>query len=172
MDERSAELRRLGVSTPVVRLATGAIKLKVFPALYPPVIVYRGMDWPERGLLFVPLWEESERVTAAREKGGQVEFFAFLVANPSSRWRVAGSEQGLLATLFNSPMNECYDDPDEATVLRAKLAAAATILGFRYLAELDAVYAANYHKSFSALERACKRFVRSLEVTEDGEHRR
>ena len=124
--DRVAELRRLGVSEPVVRLATGAVKLGVFPLLRTPSKVYRGIDWPERGLMFAPLWEESETVTAVREKGGRTEFFAFSVEAPSSRWRLAGTEQGLLATLFNDPINECYDEPEEAAGLRANLEAAAT----------------------------------------------
>jgi hypothetical protein len=97
-----------------------------------------------------------------REKGGRTEFFAFSVEDLSSRWHLAGSEQGLLATLFNDPMNECYDEPEKAIRLRAKLEAAATAVGFRHLADLDAVYAANYPKPGEALERAYKRFLRSL----------
>jgi hypothetical protein len=44
---------------------------------------------------------QQERRVAVREKGGRTEFFAFSVEGPSSRWRLAGGEQGLLANLFN-----------------------------------------------------------------------
>ena len=46
--------------------------------------------------------------------------------------------------------------------------AAASTLGFRYLPELDAVYATHYAKSGEALERAYKRFLRSLDETDGG----
>jgi hypothetical protein len=162
--DRVAKLRRLGVSDAVIRLATGAVKVSLFPLLRTPYKVYRGIDWPARGLVFAPLWEEGDVVTAARERGGGTEFFAFSVEDPLARWRLAGSEQGLLATLFNDPVNECYDEPEGVASLRAKLAAAAEAVGFRHLADLDAVYAANYPRPGEALERAYRRFLRGLDA--------
>ena len=163
--ERLVKLRQLGVSDAVVRLASGKLKLSVFPLLRTPWKVYRGIEWPRRGPLFVPMWESETVVTAAREKDRGIEFFAFSVESPSSRWRLAGSEQGLLAALFDQPLNDCYDEPEESKKRRANLTVAARTLGFRHLAALDAVYAEKYPKGGEAVPHAVKRFVRSLDET-------
>ncbi|MCI0703732.1 MAG: hypothetical protein L0241_21955 [Planctomycetia bacterium] len=164
--DRVAELRRLGVSNPVIRLATGALKLDVFSLIRKPYKVYRGIEWSGK-VVFVPLWERDDVTTAVREKGDGLEFFAVSVEAPSSPWRLAGTEQGLLATLFHEPLNNCYDEPDEYDKdYRSELKAAAKSLGFRHLAELDAVFSANYSKPGEALERAYKRFIRALDAAD------
>jgi hypothetical protein len=118
-----------------------------------------------RGRLFVPLWEDGDTTTAVREKGTGLEFFAFDVEAPAKPWTLAGSEQGLLATLFFIPLNLLYDDPEDAGPAEHKaLAAAAKSIGFRFFKQADGVFRDNYAKGFNAFERAYKKLIQEIDA--------
>src|SRR5271165_7128881 len=109
---RIAEIERLGLSAPLVQLASGKFRSRLFADYMEPYMVYRGIPWTEDPI-FVPLWECFDTVTAVQQRDGKLEFFAFSVESPLSPWTLARSEQGLLATLFFGPLNEWYEDTDE-----------------------------------------------------------
>src|SRR5262245_41593786 len=108
-EERLGELKRLGISPPVIRLAAGKNRCEFFEDFRTPYKVYHGTKW-RGGPPFVPLWEKYGVTAAVREKGKGLEFFAVSAERVGKPWVLARTEQGLLTTLFFNPLNSYYDD--------------------------------------------------------------
>lgn len=123
---RVSMLQRLGVSEPLVRLATGECIHEVFRTfcLGPPLYAYRGARAPE-GPTWVPLWDRDSRVTGLRAHPEGLEFIEFSVEDPRAFDRIAGTEQGFWATRFDA----LYENDVPESVLHD----AARLVGFRYL---------------------------------------
>jgi hypothetical protein len=124
--QRMAELQRLGLSTPLMRLAAGECIHEAFRAscLGPAFYVYHGAHVPA-GPPLIPLWDSGDTVFGVWEKSDGLEFIAFSIETPDEFERVARTEQGFWATRFDF-LYEC-DLPDEA------LQHAADTVGFRFL---------------------------------------
>lgn len=125
-DQRMAELRRLGASAPLMRLAAGECLHEAFRdgCLGPARYVDHGAKAPE-GPPWIPLWGRGTRVSGARQRSGGLEFIEFSIEAPDAFDVVAGTEQGFWATRFDF-LHE-LDMPDD--VLRQ----AASLVGFRFL---------------------------------------
>jgi hypothetical protein len=163
-EDRLPELRRLGLSPAMLRMAAAKKLPALFARLRVPYKVYRGMTW-SGGPIFVPLWEKDDTTTAVRRDGDELVFFAFDVEAPSRRWSLARTEQGLLATLFFIPLNLWYDDPEDAGPgEHRKLRAAAKSIGFRFFDQADRVFREKYARGFDAFERAYKKLVRDIDT--------
>jgi hypothetical protein len=162
-ENRLLELRRLGLSRPVLRLAAGEVRLEPFSSFRVPYKVYHGMTW-EDGPVFVPLWEDGDETTAVRRKGKGLEFFAFTVEAPTKPWPLARTEQGLLATLFRVPLNQWYDDPNESGARGHRaLAAAARAIDFRFFPQADRVFREKFARGYEAVRRAYRKLVREID---------
>jgi hypothetical protein len=163
-EDRLPELRRLGLSRAVVRLAAGELRPDPFSSFRVPYKVYRGITWDDAPL-FIPLWEDGETTTAVRRKGKGLEFFAFDVEAPAEAWPLARTEQGLLATLFFRPLNMWYDDPEEFGPGEHRgLAVAARSVGFRFFKQADGVFREKYAKGYDAFMRAYRKLVRDIDA--------
>ena len=125
-DLRIAELHRLGVSAPLIRLAAGECIHEAFRnrCLGPPFHVYRRADAPA-GPTLVPLWDSGDTVSGVWEKSDGLEFIEFSIETPNEVDRIARTEQGFWARRFDF-LYEC-DLPDE------ELQRAAASVGFRFL---------------------------------------
>jgi hypothetical protein len=163
-DERFGELKRLGISRPVIRLAAGKNRRDFFTDFRTPYKVYRGITW-KGGTTFVPLWEKYDTVTAVREKGKGLEFIRFSVERVGKPRPLARTEQGLLATLFFNPLNSYYDDPEDygRGHLRAMRQAADSV-GFLHFERAEAVFRDNYSKGLAAFERAYRKLIREIDA--------
>jgi hypothetical protein len=123
--QRIAELRRLGMSESLVRLASGECIHEIFryTALGPPHYVYhlaRTPDGPLIGLLdcndtVIGLWEQPDGP----------EFIKFSVEAVNEFTKLARTEQGFWADQF--------DFFYECDVLIKELQEAAAVVGFRFL---------------------------------------
>jgi hypothetical protein len=163
-EDRVAELRRLGVSATLLRLATGKNRCQFFADFRVPWKVYRGISWT-RGPEFVPLWEKYDTVTAIRAKGKGREFISFSVESPRSPRVLATTEQGLFATLFFDPLNMWYDDPEDCGLRYHRgLVAAADSLGFLYFPQADEVFRTHYPRGYDAFQRAFAQLVRDIDA--------
>ena len=143
-NSRVPEIERLGLSLPVVQLATGKSPTKLFADCVEPYMLYRGMPWTGDPI-FVPLWKCFDTVTAVQERDGKLEFFAFSVESPLSWWALARSEQGLLATLFFGPLNEWYEDTDE---FRQRIEEEAASFGFGFVRQADSILEAHASRGY------------------------
>jgi hypothetical protein len=125
---RLDELRRLGISEPVVRLAAGELIHWCLCMLFgPPREVYGWAVVPAPdGPVVVPLLESGKHVYGVREVRGDLEFIEYHTLAPKKAQVVARTEQGFLAWMFLIfPASD-----DEGSLL-----AAAEVIGFRHYAE-------------------------------------
>jgi len=124
--QRMAELQRLGLSAPLMRLADGECVHEAFRAscLGPAFYVYHGADAPA-GPPLIPLWDSGDTVSGVWEKSDGLEFIEFSIEMPDEFEKIARTEQGFWATRFDF-LYEC-DLPDE------ELQRAAASVGFRFL---------------------------------------
>jgi hypothetical protein len=159
---RIPEIERLGLSSPLVQLASGKSRTRLFAGCVEPYMVYHGIQWTGDPI-FVPLWERFDTVTAVQERDGKLEFFAFSVESPSSPWTLARSEQGLLATLFFGPLNEWYEDTDE---FRQQIEEEAAGFGFQYVRQADSILEAHASRGYDEKEAAYARFVQEIDAEE------
>jgi hypothetical protein len=130
-DQRIAALRRLGMSEPQIRLASGDC---VHPTLRnsclgPPYYVYHGAGTPD-GPPLVPLWDHGDTLAGVWERADGPEFIEFSIEADDEVWPQARTEQGFWATRFDS----LY----EAQVPEEELRQAAGAVGFRFLDRLVA----------------------------------
>lgn len=125
-DQRMPELRRLGASAPLMRLAAGECLHEAFrgSCLGPPCYVYHGAAVPD-GPPLVPLWDHGSRVAGLRAGPDGSEFIEFSIETPQAFEVVARTEQGFWTTRFDF-LYEC-EVPDD--VLRQ----AAEQVGFRFV---------------------------------------
>src|SRR5262249_10690551 len=137
---RLDELRRLGISEPLVRLASGDLIHPVFDPRFigPPDYVYRR---PEElapvpdGPPLVPLWSFAGGVQGVWEVNDGLEFVDFSIEVPDRAKIVARTEQGFLAWMFMTLHEDLFDEEDEFETLPD----AAAVVGFRHYEEwLDA----------------------------------
>jgi hypothetical protein len=124
--QRMAELQRLGLSAPLMRLAAGECVHEAFRAscLGPAFYVYHGADAPA-GPPLIPLWDSGDTVFGVREESDGLAFIEFSIETPDEFESVARTEQGFWVTPFDF-LYEC-DLPDE------ELQRAAASVGFRFL---------------------------------------
>jgi len=137
-ESRLAELRRLGVSEPLLRLSEGAVLHDAFRFWCdaPPLYSYSGAAPPD-GPPFVPLWNHIDNVVGVWEREDGLEFLEYFIEQPGRYRSLARTEQGFLARLF---VEFCEDDvPLEA------LREPARLVGFRYLDTAVAVYDQSSH---------------------------
>jgi len=125
-DERIAGLRRLGVSAPLVRLASGELLHPAFrnACLGPPYYTYHGADTPV-GPTLIPLWDHCDTVVAVWERADSLEFIEYSIETAHEYDPLARTEQGFWATRFDF-LYEC-DVPLEA------LREAASAVGLRFI---------------------------------------
>ena len=125
-DRRLAEMRRLGLSDPLIALSAGTLLHELFrdACLGPPFTVYHGAGAPD-GPELVPLWDNNDRVTGVWERPDGMEFIRFDIESDDEYESLSRTEQGLWTTLFDflyesdAPLNELKD--------------AAAIVRFAYL---------------------------------------
>jgi hypothetical protein len=139
---RLDELRRLGISEPVVRLAAGEVIQPVFDPRFvgPPGYVYGWGDdeivpGPD-GPMLVPLWDFADGVQGVWEVDGGLEFIDYSIEAEADDYEVvARTEQGFLAWMFMTLHADLFDEEEEF----ATLPDAAEVVGFCHYAEwLDA----------------------------------
>jgi hypothetical protein len=125
-DQRIAELHRLGLSTPLIRLASGEVVHELFrySCLGPPYYVYHGAGTPD-GPLLVPLWDCNDTVAGVWEQADGLEFIEFSIEADDEYGPLARTEQGFWATQFDF----LYETDAPLSELRR----AAAIVGFRSL---------------------------------------
>jgi hypothetical protein len=132
-DRRIAELRHLGVSEPLVRLASGDCVHPTFrhSCLGPPYYVYHMAGTPS-GPPLVPLWDCNDTVLGVWERDNGPEFIEFSIESEDEDeyTLLARTEQGFWATQFDLYYES--DIPDE------ELREAAAAVGFRFLDRLVA----------------------------------
>ena len=100
-EHRLAELRRLGISAPLLRMSGGALLHEAFRFRYtvPPLYSYSGAAPPD-GPPFVPLWDHADNVVGVRELEDGLEFLEYYIEQPGLYRSLARTEQGFLAWLF------------------------------------------------------------------------
>lgn len=137
-DSRLAELRRLGVSEPLLRLSQGAALHDVFQFWCdaPPLYSYSGAATPD-GPPFVPLWDYIDNVVGVWEREDGPEFLEYYIEQPGRYRSLARTEQGFLATLF---MEFRADD-----MTLEDFREPARVIGFRFLDETDVAYNRGSH---------------------------
>jgi hypothetical protein len=125
-DLRLAELRHLGASEPLVRLASGDCVHEMFrdACLGPPYYVYHSAGTPD-GPPLVPLWDYSDTVVGVWKREDGPEFIDFDIENHDEYSSLARTEQGFWLTQF--------DFFYEADVPLEELREAAAAVGFRFL---------------------------------------
>ncbi len=128
-ERRIAELRRLGVSEPLVRLSSGEVVHALFRncCLGPPYYAYHGAGVPD-GPPLVPLWDCNDSVVGVWERADGPEFIEFDIEADDQYWPLARTEQGFWAAQFNF-FYECEAPLEE-------LRTAAAVVGFRFLDRL------------------------------------
>jgi hypothetical protein len=132
-DQRIAELRRLGASESLVRLASGDCVHEMFRdgSLGPPYYVYHMAGTPA-GPPLIPLWDCNDTVLGVWERADGPEFVEFSIEreDEDEYTPLARTEQGFWATQFDF-YYECDIPPEE-------LREAAAAVGFRFLDRLVA----------------------------------
>jgi hypothetical protein len=125
-NQRIAELRRLGMSEPLIRLSSGEGLHDRFrySCLGPPYYVYHGAGTPD-GPLLVPIWDCNDTVVGVWERADGPEFIEFSIEADDEYWPLARTEQGFWATQF--------DFFYEADTPLGELREAAAVVGFRFL---------------------------------------
>jgi hypothetical protein len=161
---RLDELRRLGLSEPLVRLAAGELIHPVFDPGFvgPPGYVYRRPEdqtsVPD-GPPLVPLWSFADSVQGVWEVDSGLEFVNYGIEAPDKAEVVARTEQGFLAWMFLSLHESLFDDEDEF----ATLPDAADVVGFRHYAEWLDAYEAVEVNSFEEWDRFEASFVERID---------
>jgi hypothetical protein len=125
-DQRIGELRRLGMSEPLIRLSSGEILHDLFrhSCLGPPYYIYHGAGTPG-GPLLAPLWDCNDTVVGVWDRHDGPEFIEFSIEADDEYWALARTEQGFWAAQFDffyemdTPLDEMRD--------------AAGVVGFRFL---------------------------------------
>jgi hypothetical protein len=140
---RLDELRRLGLSEPLVRLAGGELIHPAFDPRFvgPPMYVY-GRDEEEvsvpDGPPLVPLWSFADGVQGVWEIEDSLAFIDYDIEAPQHFDIVACTEQGFLAWMFITLHGDLHDDHEEF----AALAEAAEVVGYRHYGDWLATLAA------------------------------
>jgi hypothetical protein len=127
-EQRIEELRRLGVSEPLIRLSSGDCVHSTFRdnCLGPPYYTYHMAD-PPTGPLFAPLWDHCDTVVGVWVRPDGLEFIEYdIEAEDRSEFEsLARTEQGFWATRF--------DFIYECDVPVSEMQEAAAAVGFRFL---------------------------------------
>ena len=124
--ERTAELRRLGVSEPLIRLSCGEAVHEMFRnrCLGPPYYVYHGAGTPD-GPPLIALWDCNGTVAGVWKRSDGLEFIDFSIEADDEYRSLARTEQGFWATQF--------DFFYECEVPLTELREAAATVEFRFL---------------------------------------
>jgi hypothetical protein len=132
-NRRIAELRRLGVSEPLVRLASGDCVHRMFrhSCLGPPYYFYH-MAGTRAGPPLAPLWDCNDTALGVWERADGPEFIEFSIeAEDEDEYTpLARTEQGFWATQFDFYYGG--EIPDE------EVREAAAAVGFQFLDRLVA----------------------------------
>lgn len=130
-NQRIAALQQLGVSEPLIRLASGECVHQTFrySCLGPPYYAYHGAGVPD-GPPFIPLWDHDDTVVGVWERADGPEFVAFSIEADGVVCPLARTEHGFWATQFDFLYES--EVPDE------ELQEAAAAVGFRFLGRLVA----------------------------------
>lgn len=156
-ERRIEELRRLGISDPVIRQSASEEVHPIFSTrCKPPFYSYHGAVCPA-GPPLVPLWDSGDTVTAVWQPDDRLEFIEFRIECRGEYQVLARTEQGLLANLF---VNLLEDEDDVGPEQRET---AATLIGFRFLPEVIAAYQAADHKTTEAHEAFRRRLMNSID---------
>jgi hypothetical protein len=170
---RLEEMRRLGLSEPLVRLAAGEVLHEAFETCYtgPPGYVYG--DWDEDegffpgGPTFVPFWSFADSVQGVWEADGGLEFIDLNVEDPDNPIMLARTEQGFLAWMFTDLYESNWDDPEDF----ARLPQAAKAVGYRHFAEWAETFD-RHDGGYDAYKRLCKEFVARIDALKTSRDRR
>src|SRR6266516_990889 len=100
--KRVVELRRLGLSEPLIRLSIGDVVHELFrhSCLGPPYYVYHDAGSPV-GPTLVPLWDRNDTVVGVWELAHSLAFIEFSIEADDEYWTLAMTEQGFWATQFD-----------------------------------------------------------------------
>jgi hypothetical protein len=124
---RINELRRLGLSEPVIRTAGGEVVHDALWSICLPLLPAAIEPPAPSGTRFVPLWQFAGGITGVVAGDDEVSFADYAIDRPQYGFEfVAGTEQGLLAYVLSHVADE-------------HLAGAAEAVGFRFPAELRMV---------------------------------
>jgi len=170
---RLAELRRLGISEPLVRLAFGERLHPAFDPCFvgPPRRVYRRpedqVSVPD-GPPLVPLWSFGDGVQGVWEVEGGLEFIDYDVEAPERYQVVARTEQGFLAWMFMTLHEDLFDEEDEFETLPG----AAERVGFRHYADWLAAYEAANVGSVDEWDAFQERFVAGIDALKTSRDRK
>jgi hypothetical protein len=125
-NQRIHELRRLGLSEPLIRLSSGDLihDLFRFGMLGPPYYAYHDAKTPD-GPPLIPLWDHGDSVLGIWRQAGGIEFIRFCIEKDREYERLARTEQGFLAGQF--------DFLYESEAPLDRLREAALLAGFRFL---------------------------------------
>jgi hypothetical protein len=135
--DRLAEIRSLGLSLAVLRLASGDLPHLEFEFRCGPVHrLFSLVPAEYRPADFVPLWECGSTVVGCRRGAAGPEFLTWQTDEVGEPEPLASSEAGLLFWLFSYLIED--QDWDDEPAARAALAEAAEAIGFTQLAEVEA----------------------------------
>jgi hypothetical protein len=134
--DRQSQLEGLGLSPALM-----ALPIQQYPH---PAFAFRCEEpyrcyavpaefWPAD---FIPLWECTETVVGCRPTAAGMEFLDWYLESADPPEVIARSEQGLYFWLFSYLIED--QDWDDELAARRELAEAATAVGFRQLAEVEA----------------------------------
>ena len=125
-EQRIPELRRLGMSEPLIRLASGDCVHEMFrhSCLGPPYYVYNMAGTPN-GPPLIALWDCNDTVVGVWERPDGPEFIDFSIEADDEYRPLARTEQGFWVTQFDF-FYECLTPMEE-------LREAAAAVGYRFL---------------------------------------
>lgn len=164
-EDRIDEMRRLGLSEPLVRLASGEVLHPAISTCYvgPPAYVCGGWDdegryYPD-GPTFVPFWSFADCVQGVWEVAGQLTFLDLHVEDPDNPAVLARTEQGFLAWMFTQLYEANWDDPEGLAQLRE----AAAVIGYRHFAEWAEAFD-RHSEGYDSYVRMSKGFVAHVDA--------
>jgi hypothetical protein len=134
---RLLEMRRLGLSEPLLRLAAGEVLHPIFDGYYvgPPYFADEGGLFPD-GPWFIAFWSCNGNIQGVWEVEGELEFLRVYESNPTPSI-VARTEQGFLAWIFMDLYESALGDEEEMEGLPV----AAELVNYlhydRWVAELE-----------------------------------
>jgi hypothetical protein len=172
---RLEEMRRLGLSEPLVRLAAGEVLHPAFETCFvgPPSYVYGGWvedeedDYFPGGPTFVPFWSFADAVQGVWEAEGGLEFIDLYIEDPDNPKLLARTEQGFLAWVFTDLYEYNWDDPEDF----AQLPEAAAVVGYRHFAEWAEAFD-RHEGGYDSYKRLCKEFIARIDALKTSRDRR
>jgi hypothetical protein len=170
---RLDELRRLGLSDPLVRLAGGELVHPAFDPRFvgPPMYVYGrdedAVSVPD-GPSLVPLWSFADGVQGVWEVGDALQFIDYDIEAPDEFEIIARTEQGFLAWMFITLHEHLWDDRDDFEAL----AEAAEVVGYRHYGDWLAALAGAEISDVNDWGAFCTLFVEGIDQLKTSRDRR